>query len=488
MLAHIIIVASYWATKPQQPQKMYFNGSPYGNHSTPHSRKLPWEKEPRVIHECSSPSFELLGSLNQKLSPATVSGTSTFEDHLRRLEFEADDMLDSDTMDRQEDDYKRHLHLHLQQQAMYQANHHIHKSLTESAKLNYKKQENVRAKEHRSRNGMTLRTKLRASAYTAGGTDYRKLFRFLDTDNSGFLNFSEFLALCRKSGKIVRTQVTDQEIEDLFKEEVDADGNGEISIEEFIAWIESEPKRSGRRSERLGDITLQASPEIGKGQRTQRQKIGELVVGIGKKAGSNHPEKRITIIIRDGDDPGVIVNRLRRKYKLLKGQGDAIVNNIREILTEYHSLEGKNLGGKILRRNTIKFLGGSIKRIRAVDGRRKSDVRESKNTGLTEQQQQQFHQSQELVSPPDSPTFLGSAPSVPPPAQRLTSPAAHLKPESVSAPKELQPRIEENEMMATIQELRRKLIKKESENAGLKAQIRHLEETVTNLMESRASR
>ena len=33
---------------------MYFNGEPYGNHNTPHARKLPWEKKPKVINQPST--------------------------------------------------------------------------------------------------------------------------------------------------------------------------------------------------------------------------------------------------------------------------------------------------------------------------------------------------------------------------------------------------------------------------------------------------
>ncbi len=109
------------------------------------------------------------------------------------------------------------------------------------------RQEDV-AKELRARNGLTLRTKLRASAYTSGGPNYRKLFRFLDLDNSGVIEAGEFLQLCRKSGKVARGdgvgRCSDSELLDVFHHDVDADGNGAVSVDEFIAWI----KRDGAAS------------------------------------------------------------------------------------------------------------------------------------------------------------------------------------------------------------------------------------------------
>ena len=84
-----------------------------------------------------------------------------------------------------------------------------------------------------------LRRKLRASAYTAGGPDYRKLFRFLDLDNSGVIEKTEFIQLCRKSGKVSRGLASDAELMGVFRRNVDKDGNGSVSVDELIGWIES---------------------------------------------------------------------------------------------------------------------------------------------------------------------------------------------------------------------------------------------------------
>ena len=94
------------------------------------------------------------------------------------------------------------------------------------------------ASELRARNGATLRTKLRASAYTVGGPNYHKLFRFLDLDNSGWIELHEFLQLCRKSGKVARALVSDAELVKVFQYDVDSDGNGRVSLDELIKWIE----------------------------------------------------------------------------------------------------------------------------------------------------------------------------------------------------------------------------------------------------------
>ena len=259
---------------------MYFNGEPYGDHGTPHARKLPWEKtqtretyvrrrlgqagaaQPNAVvayqEECDDAKFRKPYTRNNRtrgFDEADRQGTaahwlavhSSWQPGEARVG-EGDDMLDSDDDDL-EKEYKQHLQLHLNQQRRFAEDARSHKSLTESAKHKFRQREKIEARDHRSRNGITLRTKLRASAYTAGGIDYRKLFRFLDLDNSGQIDEREFISLCRKSGKVVRTQVTDEELLDVFHNDIDRDHSGSISIDEFIAWIEEEPMCTGRREE-----------------------------------------------------------------------------------------------------------------------------------------------------------------------------------------------------------------------------------------------
>jgi Ca2+-binding EF-hand superfamily protein len=82
-----------------------------------------------------------------------------------------------------------------------------------------------------------IKQKIRAAAYTAGGTDYFKLFRYYDRDNSGHISTSEFVSMVRRDGKIRSEQMSTAKLESLFRKSVDIDGSGAVSHEEFITWV-----------------------------------------------------------------------------------------------------------------------------------------------------------------------------------------------------------------------------------------------------------
>ena len=104
-----------------------------------------------------------------------------------------------------------------------------------------------------------LKRQFRAAAYTAGGVDFRKLFRHYDRDNSGELGFHEFRRAIRRDGKITSHQVSDRDLRQLFRA-VDSDAGGFVEILEFLSWVEQEPDRSvsprlARRRSARGDYT-----------------------------------------------------------------------------------------------------------------------------------------------------------------------------------------------------------------------------------------
>jgi len=140
------------------------------------------------------------------------------------------------------------------------------------------------------------------------------------------------MSLCRKDGKVTRVMMTDQQLQHVFHA-VDTSGDGEISHDELIAWITGIKPTTPS----VGAVEINAGSHAGSGSnRAEKKKLGELIIGIGRKPGSNLPEKKITLIIREGDQPGPVVHRLRKKYKqkLMKGQADHIVAEIKHILAK----------------------------------------------------------------------------------------------------------------------------------------------------------
>jgi len=87
-----------------------------------------------------------------------------------------------------------------------------------------------------------VKIKLKAAAYTHKGMDFAKLFSYYDRDNSGSLEFPEFVSAIRRDAKISPAEVSDEALQEVF-DAVDDDGGGEVDIDEFVAWLNS--KTSG---------------------------------------------------------------------------------------------------------------------------------------------------------------------------------------------------------------------------------------------------
>ena len=107
-----------------------------------------------------------------------------------------------------------------------------------------------------------VKQKLRAAAYTAGGVNYRKLFKHYDRDNSGGLECDEFISAIRRDAKIAKREVSDKDLAVVFRA-VDEDGGGTVDIDEFVTWLEQEdpvvapPPPPSRRHRHAGSSSHQ---------------------------------------------------------------------------------------------------------------------------------------------------------------------------------------------------------------------------------------
>lgn len=209
---------------------------------------------------------------------------------------------------------------------------HSPNELTNKAISQYKSKNRKELTLGNKRGEITVKTKLRAAAYTAGGTNYKKLFRFYDRDNNGTICQKEFMSLARKDGKITRIMMTDQELSQVFHV-VDQDHSGEIEVNELVAWITGKPIQYNENSSASpNNESPTKSPT-----RTNKEKVGVLKLFIGRKAGSNLPEKIINLVVRKGDEAGSVVHRLRNKHRLKKGQADYILTEVKYILSNRKS-------------------------------------------------------------------------------------------------------------------------------------------------------
>ena len=83
-----------------------------------------------------------------------------------------------------------------------------------------------------------LRRRLRANAYFDGKTDYERLFRYYDRDNSGLLDWEQFRSAVRRDGQVTTRAVSERQLRILF-DLIDLDGNGSLRQKEFVLFISS---------------------------------------------------------------------------------------------------------------------------------------------------------------------------------------------------------------------------------------------------------
>eukprot|EP01044_Picomonas_judraskeda_P002122 COSAG03_NODE_142_length_11687_cov_11.710131_9_plen_1477_part_00 len=82
----------------------------------------------------------------------------------------------------------------------------------------------------------TVRKKLSALSYGAGGEDPVKLFSHFDRDNSGTLDFGEFRSAIRRGAQITVAKMSDAELRKVFNA-VDSDDGGDVSLVELTEFI-----------------------------------------------------------------------------------------------------------------------------------------------------------------------------------------------------------------------------------------------------------
>ena len=307
---------------------MYFNGVPFGDHTTPHQRALPWEKAPKVTAPFQRRPYNPPPSLDDMM-PHQTSPTVYHRGGYGNQVHEAYDRArwqgnETTTLRPDSPPPSKTSHFLLET--------HSPNELTDKAISQYKSTHRKELAQGNKRGEITVKTKLRAAAYTAGGTNYKKLFRFYDRDNNGTICQKEFMALARKDGKITRIMMTDQELSKVFHV-VDQDHSGQIEVNELVAWITGKPIQYNDNSPAS---TNNGSPTKSP-TRTNKEKVGVLKLFIGRKAGSNLPEKIINLVIRKGDEAGSVVHRLRNKHRLKKGQADHIFYEVKYILSNRKS-------------------------------------------------------------------------------------------------------------------------------------------------------
>lgn len=121
-------------------------------------------------------------------------------------------------------------------------------------------------------------------AMSAADMTAKKLFTSLDTDGSGFLDLDEVAKLSQMLG----VEATKQEVRAAF-EEMDDDGNGEISFQEFASWwqnVRENDRRKVRRKvrnafhklDRNGDGTIDKQ-EFAMMMSSQTKKLMNLLGG-----------------------------------------------------------------------------------------------------------------------------------------------------------------------------------------------------------------
>ena len=104
--------------------------------------------------------------------------------------------------------------------------------------LNGRKSELIQKKKKTLTNTQAkkLRSKLTAAAYREGSVDWNRLFKNCDRDNSGTVEFDEFIQLLRSDAKVSKRMFPDGDVRALF-DAIDQDGSGKIDSREFLSWV-----------------------------------------------------------------------------------------------------------------------------------------------------------------------------------------------------------------------------------------------------------
>mmetsp|Transcript_12319 Transcript_12319/g.23032 ORF Transcript_12319/g.23032 Transcript_12319/m.23032 type:complete len:2958 (-) Transcript_12319:91-8964(-) len=83
---------------------------------------------------------------------------------------------------------------------------------------------------------MQIKKRLNGAAYTNGAQDWKKLFKNIDKNKSGTLEFDEFRKVVRVHGKVTSSQLPEEDLRALY-DFVDTNSTGSIDLDEFLLWI-----------------------------------------------------------------------------------------------------------------------------------------------------------------------------------------------------------------------------------------------------------
>ena len=88
-----------------------------------------------------------------------------------------------------------------------------------------------------------IHKQLQSAAYSAGGQDWDRLFRAIDTDHSGSISQSEFRRCLRRTLRLSVSAVSDSELASLFAM-LDSNDRGSVDIAEFREFLQQGPSIS----------------------------------------------------------------------------------------------------------------------------------------------------------------------------------------------------------------------------------------------------
>ena len=140
--------------------------------------------------------------------------------------------------------------------------------------------------ECRLRDYATIKRKLKSSAYSNHGIDYKHLFQVYDENNDGRLGLDEFRHALRVDGKVKMSRkggLSDHAIERVFRA-IDRDNSGVIEYEEFVAWLDSNDTRPSSSS---AVYAAYAKSSKLSQESTKRQTMGQLETEVKKLEAAN---------------------------------------------------------------------------------------------------------------------------------------------------------------------------------------------------------
>ena len=211
-----------------------------------------------------------------------------------------------------------------------------------------------------------MRYRLKAAAYTLGGVNWKKLFRFYDRDNSGQIGYTEFKRLVRTDAKITSSHLPDKNLRAIFKL-VDRDDSGEIDYTEFLAWVEnpnlqgSDPvfpgainplHATGKNVTPNLAVVIEASPDTANGLNVfDRLTSPQGLVGISGRTHKNGSPQKARSASSSPRQASESPNAAHR----LSGTGQLNVFERLSSPTNYMGVSGRKHGAQVFGAKNVEF-------------------------------------------------------------------------------------------------------------------------------------